>query len=46
MHTYTQYYLDMKKNGILPFIKIQMDLKSIKLREISKRQILYEFTLM
>ena len=38
-HTHTQteeYYSDMKKNEVLPFVTIWMDLEGIMLSEISQ----------
>ena len=49
-HTHTQeYYLAIKKDGILPFVTTWMDLEGIMRREISQtwiRQIPYYFTYM
>ncbi len=33
-----EYYLDIKKNDILPFVTTQMDLEGIILSEISQRE--------
>ena len=34
-----EYYSDIKKNDIMPFVTVWLDLKSIMLSEISQRQI-------
>ena len=40
IHTYTQILLsDLKKNEILPFATMYMDLVGITLSEVSQRQI-------
>ena len=48
IHIYTQYYLSIKKNKILPFTATWMDLEGIMLSEISQRerQISYDNTYM
>ena len=39
-----EYYLAIKKNEILPFATMWMELKGIVLSEIRERQISYDFT--
>ena len=39
-----EYYLEMKKNEILPFATTWMELEGIMLSEISQRKISYVFT--
>ena len=39
-----EYYLAIKKNGILPFATMWMELEDIMLSEIRERQISYDFT--
>ena len=44
-HIYTmEYYLAIKKNEILPFATMWMELEGIMLSEIRERQISYDFT--
>ena len=44
-YTYTmEYYLAIKKNGILPFATTWMELEGIMLSKIRERQKSYEFT--
>ena len=43
IHT-MEYYLAIKRNGILPFATMWMELEGIMLSEISQRQVLYDFT--
>ena len=48
-HTHTHklaYHSAIKKNEILPFAAVWMDLEKIMLSEISQRQILYDSTYM
>ena len=47
MYTHTlACYSAIKKNEILPFAAVWMDLENIMLSEISQRQILYDITYM
>ena len=39
-----EYYLAIKKNEILPFATMWMELEGIMLNEIRERQISYDFT--
>ena len=47
-HTHTNWHITqpLKKNEILPFAAVWMDLENIMLSEISQRQILYDITYM
>ena len=45
VYIYTmEYYLAIKKNEILPFATMWMELEGIMLSKISQRQISYDFT--
>ena len=41
-----EYYIDIKRSGIMPFEAIWMDLQIIMLREVSQKQISYNITYM
>ena len=45
-YTYTMEYYSDIKSEIMPFLAAQMDLKIIKLSEVSQRQISYDITYM